>query len=65
MKVSYFDIEVSTMISLLFLDFRDLEIGFPAFEMALLQFRNAEINIKVEIAEIIQKVTYQHKETPF
>ena len=49
-----------------FLNFRDFcnfAIGFPAFEMALFHFINAEINIKVaeiveiaEIAEIVRKV---------
>ena len=42
--------------------FRNLEIGFPAFGMALFYFSNAEINIKVaeiaEIAEMCGNLTY-------
>ena len=38
-----------------FRNFRDLEIGFPEFEMVLIPFRNAEIKV-TEIAEITENL---------
>ena len=59
---SHSKIVLSALFPHYFQDFRNLEIGFPAFKMALLHLRNAEINIKVaeteDIAEIAKFCCY-------